>query len=215
MKKRFWPGCVLILALLAWGIRRPYARHWGGITHEGLEYVLPLAHPAAGIAQVPFANMPVYIYPTPRTRIGEGRGAWVRNALTLPLEDGSYSHDLNGKPVDFRLYRSQIISLPYAYGNGQAALNFGTLFYGRHTQACVGVVQLLEMRRGKLLLMDQFTYNCMGGGRVTYHPRQRSLHIHSPHYAAGDRLCCPSLDDRAHFSLDGRRAHSGGIKLVQ
>lgn len=204
----------LLLLPIPWFRHTEASRSWGGISRVVVNRLLVRDPRAKSLAQVDFRNFLYHLYPTPAADIGNSRTPLIPAGLRLQVEDGEYSHRNGDHPLDFRLYRTQLVKLPRAPG-GVAELTFGILFHGRRSRTCAGVVQEYEWRTGKLALLDQFTYNCHGGGSAQFLAAKRQLRIKSAHYALGDQLCCPSLDDQVDFVLDGIRAQARNIQTTE
>ncbi len=215
MKKRSaaW-GLALALSLpIPWFRKPERSRSWGGISRVVVNRALNRQVKVAQLAQVNFKDFLYRVYPTPASDIGISHGPLIAGPLSLPVTGGHYSLRQGDQSLNFQIYRTRLVPLPRAPG-GMAALAFGILYQGEGSESCAGIVQEYDFARGKLILVEQFSYNCRGGGSAEYLPRQRRLHISSSHYALGDRLCCPSLSDQMDFELDGDRSRAKNVDLA-
>ncbi len=204
----------LLLMPIPWFKRTERSRSWGGISRVVVGRFLARPVNAPDLFHVDFKNFLYRIYPTPPADTGMSHKPLIATPLALPVVNGNYSQRVDGTPIEFQIYHLQGVLAPRAPG-GKAVLTFGILFSGRRSRTCAGVVQEYAWQQGKLALLNQITYNCRGGGSAEFLATRQRLRINSAHYAMGDRLCCPSLNDRVDFVLDGLDAHATHIRLAQ
>ncbi|MGH9466926.1 MAG: hypothetical protein ACRD1Y_06185 [Terriglobales bacterium] len=173
------------------------------------------APPLSGLQQFPLKNFTYVLYPT-ATSGAEGMipGNTVTGApLQIPVRRGIDDHhtDLTD-PFEFQVIKEDLAQFPKA-PDKLGLLVYSVLYTGAHLVNCTGVVQLLEMNKGKLLLADQFSYDCRGGAGAEWNAHKRQLTIRSARYSFGDPPCCPSRYDSVVFKLDGKSIRTGDTTI--
>lgn len=219
MRFRLIPFLLLLAGLLSpAGAQLPFFRHdnssgfhsYGKITSFLLN--APLASPPlTSLAQFPLKEFTYVLYPTAAT--GED-GMIPGNTVTgepvmITVQNGIYDHHQDtDHPLEFQIIKDQTAELPHAPGK-QGLLVYSVLYTGAQLANCTGIVQVLEMKQGKLLLADQFTYDCRGGAGAEWNAAKRQLTLRAARYSFGDKPCCPSRYDSVVFKLDGRSIGTG------
>ncbi len=173
---------------------------------------VPLSSPPlSSLAQFPLNHFTYVLYPTASSG-AEGMvpgNTTTGEPLLIPVQRGIYDHHADtGNPLEFQVIKDQAAVLPQAPGK-QGLLVYTVLYTGDRLANCTGVVQLLEIERGKLILADQFSYDCRGGAGAEWDAHKRQLTIRSARYSLGDQSCCPSRYDSVVFKLDGRSIKTG------
>lgn len=206
-----------MLLSLAWAGDDGPLQSWGSITKFHLDVPLRTPQPVASLSAIDFHNFSLALYPTDTSGSnGMVPGDPSKGAPVLVnLRQGLFAgRDAAAGPIEFDLIRSQVIRLPKAPGQ-TLGLVYGVLYSGSNKQNCTGVVQIFELKGGALLLTDQISYDCRGGGNAVYDPAKRRLKIQSARFAAGDQPCCPSLFDKMEFKMDGESMKATNIHLQQ
>ena len=211
-------ACVAIALLtIAWAGNDGPLQSWGSITRFHLDVPLRTPRPVTSLESLDFRNFSLALYTTDSS----GSNGMVPGdpskgvPLTVSLQQGIYAgNDATAGPIEFDLIRSEVIHLPKAPGQ-TLGLIYGVLYSGSSKQNCTGVVQVFELKNSQLLVTDQISYDCRGGGSAVYDAHKHRLKIQSARYAAGDRPCCPSLFDKADFKMDGEEMKVTNIHLQQ
>lgn len=173
--------------------------------------------PVTSLDAVDFHNFSLALYPTDTSGSdGMVPGDPSRGLpLLVTLAQGRYAGtDATAGPIEFDLIKSEVIRLPKAPGQ-MLDLVSGVLYSGSNKQNCTGVMQVFEKKGSQLVVTDQISYDCRGGGSAIYDADKRRLQIQSAHYAAGDKPCCPSLFDKVDFKMDGESMKATNIQLAQ
>jgi hypothetical protein len=209
----------MAVALLsfAWAGDDGPLQNWGSITLFHLDVPMRTPQPVSSLEAVDFHNVSLALYPTDTS----GSDGMIPGdpskglPLIVPLHQGVYAGtDATAGPIEFDLINSQVIRLPKAPGQ-KLGLVTGVLYSGSSKQNCTGVVQIFERKNNQLVVTDQISYDCRGGGSAIYDAHKRRLKIQSARYAAGDRPCCPSLFDKVDFKMNGESMKATNIHLQQ
>ena len=216
--RSLWVGC-LAAALLtfAWAGNDGPLQGWGSITKFHLDVPLKTAQTVTSLASLDFHNFSLALYPTDSSGAnGSVPGDPAKGLpLEVPLREGRFSGKVPpAGPIEFDLIKSEVIHLPKAPGQS-LALIYGVLYSGYEKVNCTGMVQIMELRGGQLVLTDQISYDCRGGGNAVFDPKKRRLKIQSARFAAGDPKCCPSLFDKVQFKMDGEQMKPTDVHLQQ
>ncbi|MGH9536249.1 MAG: hypothetical protein ACRD2E_15480 [Terriglobales bacterium] len=206
-----------VASLAAWGAR-PRLRRFGNITFLPLAQELAAPNPAPAVAQINFRDFTFRLYPTQDApdpgHSGIAPFAAAGQPLVLQVRGGHFDDRENAAaPLEFDIIRTSIATLPHVL-NPQLAVVFGILYTGEDRPTCTGVVQTFATYQHRVWLMAQFTYNCQGGMNARYVARKHQLRIRSAVFAAGDRRCCPTLQDAVNFKMDGPRVKPSGVALA-
>lgn len=213
-----WVACLAVACLtLAWAGNDGPLQSWGSITRFHLDVPLRTPQPVTSLNSVDFHNFSLALYPTDTS----GSDGMVPGdpskglPLLVHLSDGRYTgKDDAAGPIEFDLIKSEVVQLPKAPGQ-TLGLVYGVLYSGSSKQNCTGVVQIFARQNNQLIVTDQISYDCRGGGSAVYDPHKRRLKIQSARYAAGDKPCCPSLFDKADFKMDGESLKVTNVHLEQ
>jgi hypothetical protein len=215
------PALMALLTLAAAGQHLPFLQHsandfrsFGKITLFHLDQPLSAAAPAS-LDALPVKSFTYSLYPT----AGSGQDGMIPGdtqtgaPLMIPVAGGMYDHrnDPNNQ-LEFEISRGDVVTLPKAPG-GKALLVYGALYSGANLESCTGVVQVLELKAGKLLLTDQISYDCRGGAAPEWNGDKRQLTVRSARYSLGDKPCCPSQYDSVVFKLDGEKVKIGDVTI--
>ena len=205
--------CVLGWAQPSWGQRSDF-KTYGKITEFHLNVPLS-APPLASLAQFPLKKFTYALYPT----AASGAGGMVPGntetgaPLLITVAGGIYDRQSDPtNPMEFEVIKADTAQLPKAPG-GQALLVYSVLYTGEHLANCTGLVQVLELKGGKLMLSDQISYDCQGGAGAEWNADKRQLAVRAARYSLGDRPCCPSVYDHVVFKLDGEKVKTGEVVL--
>lgn len=213
-----WVICVAVALLtVAWAGDDGPLQSWGSITRFHLDVPLRTPQPVTNLSTVDFQNFSLALYPTDSS----GSNGMVPGdpskglPLLVPMQQGRYvGTNATTGAIEFDLIKSELIRLPKAPGQTLAMVS-GVLYSGSNKQNCTGVVQLFESSHNQLVITDQISYDCRGGGSAVYDAHKRRLKIQSARYAAGDKPCCPSLFDKVDFKMDGESMKATNIHLEQ
>jgi len=216
--RSLWVAC-LAAALLtfAWAGDDGPLQSWGSITKFHLDVPLKTAQAVTSLGSLDFHNFSLALYPTDSSGTnGTVPGDPSKGLPVLVnLNHGLYAgRDAAAGPIEFDLIKSDLVRLPKAPGQALELVN-GVLYSGSNKENCTGIVQIFELKGGQLLLTDQISYDCRGGGSAVYNPQKRRLAIQSARYAAGDPKCCPSLFDKVEFKMDGESMKPTNVQLQQ
>ncbi|MGH9476099.1 MAG: hypothetical protein ACRD1C_07175 [Terriglobales bacterium] len=173
---------------------------------------VPLASPPlTSLGQFPLKSFTYALYPTASSG---AEGMIPGNTTTgepqmITVERGIYDHHTDtNNPIEFQIIKDDVTELPKA-PDKQGLLVYSVLYTGAKLANCTGVVQVLELEQGKLMLADQFSYDCRGGASAEWNAHKRQLTVRSARYSFGDQPCCPSRYDSVVFKLDGQRIKTG------
>ncbi len=207
------------LALPAWGqlglfkhTKSSGFKSYGRITSFVLNAPLH-APPLASLSQFPLQSFTYALYPTDALGIdGMVPGDSATGAPTMiPVVRGLYDHSQDEKnPFEFQVIKATPVELPKAPGKS-ALLVYSVLYTGKKLASCTGIVQVMELKQGRLMLAQQFSYDCRGGAGADWNAKKRQLTLRAARYAPGDRKCCPSEYDSVQFKLDGKDIKTGRI----
>lgn len=173
---------------------------------------VPLASPAlASLEQFPLKDFTYALYPTASSG-AEGMipgNTATGEPLMITVARGIYDHHTDTEnPIEYQIIKDDLTPLPKAPGK-QGLLVYSVLYTGAKLANCTGVVQVLELEQGKLVLADQFSYDCRGGAGAEWDAHKRQLTVRSARYSFGDQPCCPSRYDSVVFKLDGKSIKTG------
>lgn len=187
-------------------------RTYGKITEFHLD--APLHAPAlASLDQFPLKQFTYPLYPTASSgEDGMIPGNTETGApLMIPVAGGIYDrHDDPTDPMSFEVIQATPVDLPKAPG-GKALLVYSVLYTGAQSANCTGIVEIMEIKKGQLLLTDQISYDCRGGAGADWNPKKNQLTVRSARYSLGDKPCCPSVYDHVVFKLDGEKVKTGEV----
>ncbi|HWG38555.1 MAG TPA: hypothetical protein VN690_12635 [Terriglobales bacterium] len=187
---------------------------YGRITVFHLD--VPLNAPGvASLEAFPLQDFTYVLYPT----AGSGAEGMIPGntetgaPISIPVVRGIYDHRNDPtNPIEFEAIKADPEKLPKAPG-GEALLVYSVLYSGKDLANCTGVVQVLERDQSKLMLADQFSYDCRGGAGAEWSAQKRQLTIRSARYSLGDKPCCPSQYDSVVFKLDGKSVKTGDVSI--
>lgn len=213
-----WVACVAVALLtIAWAGDGGPLQSWGSITRFHLDVPVRTPQPVNNLESLDFRNFSLALYPTDSS----GSNGMIPGdpskgvPLLVSLQQGIYAGTSDGAGlIEFDLIKSEVIHLPKAPGQ-TLGLVYGVLYSGSNKQNCTGVVQVFELKDNQLMVTDQISYDCRGGGSAVYDAHKHRLKIQSARYAAGDRPCCPSLFDKADFKMDGEEMKATNVHLQQ
>jgi len=187
---------------------------YGGVAHLRLNLPLPLTAPIKTLDGINVKQFTFEIFPT-----GEGvEGGTVENPtgglgpFQVTVNNGTYDHRADNPPLELDVLNSETVSIPKAPG-GQIRFVYTVLYHGREAAVCTGIVQAWTLDQGKVVLTDQFSYDCRGGAGAKWVPKKHRLHVESGHFAAGDQPCCPSLVDAVDFRFDGDHVKPENVEV--
>ena len=189
-------------------------RTFGQITAFHLNAPLT-SPPLARLADFPAKNFTYALYATAESGAsGMVPGNTQTGApLMIPVVRGIYDHEANtANPMEFQIIKTDPAALPKAPGKS-ALLVYGVLYTGDHLADCTGVVQVIELNKGKLILADQFSYDCAGGAGAEWNQSKRQLTLRAAKYVPGDKPCCPTTYDFVNFKLDGDSIKIGDMSV--
>lgn|GEM_PF-2282675 len=177
---------------------------------------VPLDAPGvSSLKDFPLQDFTYVLYPT----AGSGAEGMIPGntetgaPLSIPVVRGMYDRRSDASdPLEFEAIKADPAKLPKAPG-GEALLVYSVLYSGRDLANCTGIVQVLERDQGKLMLADQFSYDCRGGAGAEWNVQKRQLTIRSARYSLGDKPCCPSQYDSVVFKLDGKSVKTGDVTI--
>lgn len=198
--------------LTGWLHKSSDFRTFGRITAFHLEAPLT-SPPLASLADFPLKDFTYALYPTAESGAG---GMVPGNTQTgtpmmITVTRGIYDHSHNtDNPIEFQVIKADTAALPKAPGKS-ALLVYSVLYTGDQLANCTGIVQMLELKQGKLLLTDQFSYDCAGGAGAEWNQDKRQLTLRAANYAPGDKPCCPTRYDFVDFKLDGESVKTGDM----
>ena len=209
VRSRFWKlalGVPVVLASAGVLVASDDAplHTYGGVAHLRLNLPLPLASPVKTLDDINVKQFTFEIFPTG----GGAEGGTVENPadglapFDLTVSNGTYDHRAGDPPLELDVLSSETVAVPKAPG-GQVRFVYTVLYHGREAAACTGIVQAWVMEQGKVVLTDQFSYDCRGGAGAKWVAKKHRLHVESGHFAAGDQPCCPSLVDAVDFRFEG------------
>lgn len=183
---------------------------YGRITSFQLD--VPLSTPPlAKLGDFPLQQFSYVLYPTAASGAdGMIPGDTASGApLVIPVSRGIYDHHTDtDNPLEFEVIKGDTVELPKAPGK-QGLLVYSVLYSGDQLANCTGVVQLMELKQGRLVLAEQFSYDCRGGAGAEWNAKKRQLTVRSARYSLGDKPCCPSRFDSVVFKLDGKDIGTG------
>jgi hypothetical protein len=216
-------GVPLVLILVAgsaaqilpgWLHKASDFRTFGQITAFHLDAPLT-SPPLASLADFPVKNFTYALYATAES----GAGGMVPGntqsgtPLMIPVARGLYDHETNtADPMEFQIIKADPAALPKAPGKS-ALLVYGVLYTGDQLANCTGVVQVIELNHGKLILADQFSYDCAGGAGAEWNQSKHVLTLRAAKYVPGDKPCCPTSYDFVDFKLDGDSIKIGDMSV--
>lgn len=187
-------------------------RTYGRIT--AFELDVPLASPPlATLADFPVKNFTYALYPTAESGAGGMvPGNTVSGApLMITVVRGVYDNEHDpDRPMEFQIIKTDTVKLPKAPGKS-ALLVYSVLYTGEQLANCTGIVQTIELDKGKLTLADQFSYDCAGGAGAAWNQDKRELTLRAANYTPGDKPCCPTRYDFVTFKLDGDSVKTGDM----
>lgn len=181
-----------------------------------LEAEIPVQPPVTNLHTLPVKEFTYALYPTAAT--GENGMVPGNTASGVPMmlrvRGGSYDHHLDPNPIEFDVTNSEIATrLEHAPGQ-IALLVYGVLYTGAGSSNCTGVVDELELKKGHLILQDQISYDCRGGGNAEYDNGSHHLTVRSARYSAGDQPCCPSSFDVVELHLNGDTIRASDVSTI-
>lgn len=217
-------GAVLAV-LLTFGL--PAAAQFGWLQGKSSDYQsfgkitafhldVPLAAPAlSSLAEFPAKNYTYALYPTASSGAeGMVPGNTVTGApLMIGVTRGIYDHHLDAvNPVEFEIIKSAPEQLPKAPGK-QALFVYSVLYTGDNLANCTGILQVMELKKKQLVLADQISWDCRGGGDAEWNEKKHQLTVQAARYALGDKPCCPSRYDSVVFTIDGEKVKAHDINV--
>ncbi|MGH9415132.1 MAG: hypothetical protein ACRD01_00745 [Terriglobales bacterium] len=187
---------------------------FGKITAFHLEVPLA-APPLASLAQFPAKNYTYALYPTASSGAeGMVPGNTVSGApLMITVAQGIYDHHQDPiNPLEFQIIKSEPAALPKAPGK-RALFVYSVLYTGDNLANCTGILQVMELKKKQLVMTDQISWDCRGGGDAEWDAKKRQLTVRAARYTLGDKPCCPSRYDSVVFKMDGEKIKTGDINL--
>jgi hypothetical protein len=140
------------------------------------------------IAEVDFANM---IY----------RARGIAPDLSIPLRNGTYdARDGVGfeqaELLDVRICEIPPLALPRAV----VRLRYAS---GAGSSTCDEIVQVFDLRHGRLAARHEVVYACAAGGTYAVDCNTGAITVTATAWLSSDPHCCPSARDTAVFSFLG------------
>lgn len=175
-----------------------------------------LAAPFTDLHQFDARNFAYALYPTAAVGTnGMVPGDTATGApMIINVRGGIYDHHMDATPVEFDITNSTLATrLEHAPGQ-IAQVVFGVLYTGAASANCTGVIDVIEMNRGHLILQDQVTYDCRGGGSAEFDNDNHRLTVRSAHFAVGDQPCCPSTFDVVQLHLNGESIKAEDVSTI-